>query len=203
MAQTGIDDSTFVLLNQSHIGIAAPGGAPRCGEDGRPASRARRQGPARVTPRAFVHSGGGRNGRLALASGPVQTRIHNVRLPGAIPPTVPETDQELLYPKTGAPGSLSAADALIRLALSNGGHVFACIDDHGTPDPSLEAAVMEMMVEAKGTEAEVCNALVEHATTSGFTARLYLGGEATIVQITRMPRHQAMASRRQPGFGTA
>lgn len=140
---------------------------------------------------------------MALASGPTHTRIHNVRLSGAIPLPVLETDQELPYPKTGAPGSLSAGDALIKLALSDGGHVFACIDGHGTPDPSLEAAVMEMTVGATGTEIEVCKALVERATTSGFAARLYLGGEATIVQITRLPRRRSTAPHPRPALATA
>jgi len=52
---------------------------------------------------------------LPLASGPVTTRIHEPRRFGATTLPIPEIDQELPDPKTGAPGvPMRAAPSLRR-----------------------------------------------------------------------------------------
>jgi hypothetical protein len=63
-----------------------------------------------------------------------------------------------------------AEAGFMELNLPDGGRVLVCFRGEVAANPDVEAAVVQMMLAATGSEADVRAALADYAESSGFTA---------------------------------
>lgn len=63
-----------------------------------------------------------------------------------------------------------AEAGFVQLDLPDGGRVLVCFRGEVAANPDVEAAVVQMMLAATGSEADVLSALKDYAESSGFTA---------------------------------
>jgi hypothetical protein len=65
-----------------------------------------------------------------------------------------------------------ADEGFMELNLPDGGRVLVCFSDELQANPDIEAAVVQMMLAATGSEDDVRSALADYAESSGLTAAL-------------------------------
>jgi hypothetical protein len=65
-----------------------------------------------------------------------------------------------------------ADDGFMELNLPDGGRVLVCFSDELQANPDIEAAVVQVMLAATGSEDDVRAALDDYAESSGLTAAL-------------------------------
>ena len=76
-----------------------------------------------------------------------------------------------------------AAGGLVELVSPGGSRVLVDFRDRAAGDPWLEAAVIRMMLDAEGTDGDMCAAIDDYAAASGLATTYYLGTDALLVAI--------------------
>jgi hypothetical protein len=76
-----------------------------------------------------------------------------------------------------------AEAGLVELTLPNGGRILVGFGAEVACNPDIEASVVQMMLDAFGTEDEVRLVLADYAEASGFTASVLTEGATTLVVI--------------------
>jgi hypothetical protein len=76
-----------------------------------------------------------------------------------------------------------ASDGLVELILPEGGRVLVDIRDDVDRTADLEADVVQLLLEADGSDDDVCSALKDMAHDAGLTAKYSLGRDSVIVAL--------------------
>ena len=76
----------------------------------------------------------------------------------------------------------------IEVMLPTGGCVQVGFGDDLSANPELEAAVVRMMLDAEGSDRDVCQAIVDYAGRSGLGARFFLGSRDLAVLLFDIAR---------------
>jgi len=76
-----------------------------------------------------------------------------------------------------------ASDGLVELILPEGGRVLVDIRNDVERTADLEADVVQLLLEADGSDDDVCSALRDLAHDSGLTAKYSVGRDSVIVAL--------------------
>ena len=82
-----------------------------------------------------------------------------------------------------------ASQGTMECVLPEGGRVLVDVPDGVARDPEVEADLVQVMLDAGGSDAEVCEAIAHYADATGLSAQCFLGRQAVTVAIFE-PKHR-------------
>lgn len=76
-----------------------------------------------------------------------------------------------------------ASQGTMECVLPEGGRVLVDLSGGVAGDPDVEADLVQVMLDAGGSDVEVCEAIVHYADATGLSARSFLGRQAVAVAV--------------------
>ena len=93
------------------------------------------------------------------------------------------TSQREVDPRGARVTPQQAADGLLEFVLPDGQRILVDLRGRAAGDPDIEAEVIQMLLDAEASDADIYGAVEEYAGASGMEATFFLGSDALIVAL--------------------